>query len=481
MLADSGEKSFVTLPVFPKSSLDRSAADGIPAATVPTGAIRRAGNPISCRRTGRIRPTGLGSPDGSHGRPRREWGKRSMRKRYFLGTMLVTAALIAAPVPAQAQGLSDYYVPSTPSVNAPIPTGNPRSSGVFVAAEFVFLSQSRTLENQVIAVRGFFDAGGLITGTPGTFVGSGTTALQTNDMGRSSYAPGYRVTVGWKTEDNMSFYLSFMQTVDTKYNAGASITPPGFRGPFNLADSFISSPVFNFNPNYAGPLSDTNFDDPDPTTGTNLGNTYGIWNAADEMTIEYQTRFTAGDIGVRMPMFQTEFSRIYSIGGLRYSWFFERFAWRTADRDINGVATDSDSAVYKNTLSQRMYGPFIGCGHEVYLGKALAVSMDVTASALLSVIKERVQYKLGDPLFPTTNKKSRNTFNVVPNMNADVNAWWYPLEGVQIRAGYSAMMFLNTNSMETPVTFDFGAMNANYGTQVFRLVHGFNVGVGLFF
>src|SRR6186713_1659396 len=107
--------------------------------------------------------------------------------------------------------------------------------------------------------------------------------------------------------------------------------------------------------------------------------------------------------------------------------------------------------------------------------------MDVTASALLSVIKERIQYKLGDPLFPTTNKKSRNTFAVVPNMNADVNAWWYPLEGVQIRAGYSAMMFLNTNSMETPVTFDFGAMNANYGTQCFRLVHGFNVGVGLFF
>jgi len=149
-----------------------------------------------------------------------------MRKRYFLGTMLVTAALLAAPVPAQAQGLSDYYVPSTPSVNAPIPTGNPRSSGVFVAAEFVFLSQSRTIENQVIATRGFFDAGGLITGTPGTYVGSGATALQTDDLGRSTYAPGYRVTVGWKTEDNMSFYLSFMQTADMKYNAGASITPP---------------------------------------------------------------------------------------------------------------------------------------------------------------------------------------------------------------------------------------------------------------
>jgi hypothetical protein len=401
-----------------------------------------------------------------------------MRKRFFIGTMLVTAALIAAPEPVQAQGLSDYYVPSTPSVNAPIPTGNPRSSGVFVAAEFVFLSQNRTIENQVIAARGFYDAGGLITGTPGTFVGSGTTALQTNDLGRSSFAPGYRVTVGWKTEDNLSFYLTFMQTADTKNNAGASIVPQGFQGPFNLADSFISSPVFNFNPNYAGPLNDTFFDD--PTTG-NLGNTYGIWNAADEMTIEYQQRFTTGDLGVRVPMFQTEYSRVYSTGGIRYSWFFERFAWRTADRDIDGIATDSDSAVFKNTLSQRMYGPYIGCGHEVYLGKAMAFSMDVSASALINVIKERVQYKLGDPLFPTTNKRSRNTFDIVPNMNADLNAWWYPLEGVQIRAGYSAMMFLNTTSMENPVVFNFGNMDANYGTQVFRLVHGFNIGVGLFF
>ena len=402
-----------------------------------------------------------------------------MRHRIGLGTLLASATLLAATVPvcAQGGGLSDYYVPSTPSINAPLPTGNPRSSGVFVATEAVFLIQSRTLRNQVIATRGFYDAGGLITGTPGTFVGSGATALQTDDLGSSSMSPGWRITAGWKTEDNMSFYFSFLQTADVKYNAGASITPQFFRGPRSLADTFISSPVFNFNPDYSGPLSDTQFD----VDSGNLGNTYGIWNAADEMTIEYTQRYTTGDMGARVPMFQTEYSRVYGTGGLRYAWFYERFNWRTVDRDVTGVATDSDSALYSNLLSQRMYGPFLGCGHEIYLGKAFALSVDLSASGLLSVIKERVKYKLGDPIFPTSNKRSRSTFDLVPNINVDANATWYPLEGVQVRVGYMANMYFNTRSLKDPVAFNFGALNAENGTQAFRLVHGFNVGFGLFF
>ena len=373
--------------------------------------------------------------------------------------------------------MSDYYVPSTPSINAPLPTGNPRGGGLFASQEFIYLQQTRTLQNQVIATRGFYDAGGLITGTPGQFVGSGTVALQTDDLGRSSYAPGYRVTVGWKTEDNTSFYLSFLQTANAKYNAGASITPQFFRGPRNLADTFISSPVFNFPPSYAGPLLDTQFD---VTTGQ-TGNTYGIWNAADEMTIEYIQRYTTGDIGAKIPMFQTEYSRVYGTAGLRYAWFYERFVWRTVDRDINGVATDSDSALYRNTISQRNYGPFVGCGHEIYMGKAFAFSADVSASALAGIVKELVKYKLGDPIFPTSNKRSRSAFDIVPNLNAEVNATWYPLEGVEMRVGYMANMYFNTVSMKQPVAFNFGALDAQYGTQVFRLVHGFNVGVGFFF
>jgi hypothetical protein len=35
--------------------------------------------------------------------------------------------------------------------------------------------------------------------------------------------------------------------------------------------------------------------------------------------------------------------------------------------------------------------------------------------------------------------------------------------------------------MQDPVGFDAGSPNAKYGIQSFRLVHGFNVGIGFFF
>ncbi|MFO0938438.1 MAG: hypothetical protein U0798_18195 [Gemmataceae bacterium] len=402
-----------------------------------------------------------------------------MRLRFGLGTILASATMLACAVPVSAQsgGLSDYYVPSTPSINAPLPTSNPRESGVFIAGELVYLSQTRTMRNQIIATRGFFDSGGLITGTPGQFIGSNSVALQTDDLGRSTFAPGYRITAGWKTEDNVSFYVTFMQTGNASYNAGASITPQFFKGPANLADTFITAPVFNFPPDYAGPLNKLQFD----VTSGQPGNAYGIWNAASEMTIDYIQRYTTGDIGTRVPMLETEYSRVYGTGGIRYAWFYERFIWRTVSRDVNGLAGPSDSAEYKNTISQRSYGPFIGCGHEIYLGKTLAISGDVSVAGLFGVAKELVKYELGDPVFPTQNKRKRSTFEFVPNTNVEVNATWYPLEGVQLRAGVMANMFFNTVSMKDPVAFNIRNHHAQYGTQVFRLVYGFNVGAGFFF
>lgn len=407
-----------------------------------------------------------------------------MRHRLLGIPVLVAAVLGLGSTDVRGQGLSDSMVPATPSINAPIPTGNPgRSSGIYTAAEFFFLSQTRTLGNQVIARRGVYDASGLISGGVGNFIGSGTPALSTGDVERSSYAPGYRVTIGWKTEDNISIYASFLQTVDTKYHAGAGIVPRGFRSGALLEDSFLTADVFNFPSDYSGPLNDTQFDTTilDANGNPLNGNTYGIWNAADNMTITYLQRFTTADFGARVPMFQTEYSRVYGVAGVRYAWFFERFKWRTVDRDFNGVALPGDVADYNNTLSQRMYGVFGGCGHEVYLGNAFAVSADVTGAAMLNLVKERVKYALGDAINPTSNKRSRETFMFVPNINADVNLWWYPLEGVQLRFGYNTMMFFNTRNMGRPVGFDFGNIDPNYGDQAFRLVHGFNIGLGLFF
>src|SRR5262249_28392010 len=125
-------------------------------------------------------------------------------------------------------------------------------------------------------------------------------------------------------------------------------------------------------------------------------NTYGIWNGASTMEIKFSERFTAADIGARTPIFQTEMSRTYGLAGGRFAWFFERFTCRTQDLDINGVAAPQYAANYTNTLSQRLYGPFVGCGQEIYVGNAFSLSLDLTGAALLGIVKERAKYELGD-------------------------------------------------------------------------------------
>lgn len=398
-----------------------------------------------------------------------------MRHRSFACWLGVITGALVYPAAAPAQYGENYAVPNTPAVLAHLPTGNPGSSGFYWASEFVFLTQNRTIGDQTVATRGFVDAQGVLTGVPGTYIGSASVALSTTQFGQASYAPGYRFYLGWKNDDGTTVYVNFLQSFDIKRNAGASLIPPGFRGPANLADTFLTSPVFNFPTDYAGPLNDTAAD------ATVLGNTYGIWNAADEMTIEYTQRYTEGEIAMRTPVFQTEYSRAYAFGGARYAWFYEKFEWRTVDRDVNGVANPQDTAYYSNIVSQRMYGPVVGCGHEVYAGKALALSLDLSAAALIDFIKERQKYKLGDDVNPTANKHKRTDFRVVPNLNGALNVWWYPLEGVQLRAGYMAMMYFNTRSMQEPITFNFGALDPAYKTEALRCVHGLNIGIGLFF
>ncbi len=329
-----------------------------------------------------------------------------MRHRLICGWLGVVAGALVFPAAAPAQYGDNSSVPSQssgianrlPSVINPLPTGNPGSSGFWAASEFVFLTQSRAIGDQIVAYRGFIDAQGLITGTPGTYVGSGAVALSTSALGQASYAPGYRFYVGWKNEDGTSIYASFMQSLDTRRTAGATLVPPGFRGPPSLADTFLVSPVYNFPTDYAGPLVESNADLVTP------GNMYGIWNGATEMTIDYYQRYTEGEIVCRTPIFQTDYSRVYVTAGARYAWFYDKFVWRTVDRDINGVANPEDTAIYENYLSQRMYGPVFGCGHELYAGKALALSLDLSAAGLIDIDKELQKYKLGDTVNPTSNK-----------------------------------------------------------------------------
>lgn len=408
-----------------------------------------------------------------------------MLPRFSAGALLT--AVVAAFSPSQLFGQEfagggGPAIPGRPEFTAPIPTGNPGGSGFYGYSEFLLYQQTFALGKQVVATRGIVDSSGLLTGAPGTFIGSNEVALTTGQFGKTSLQPGWRTGIGYKFDNGVSVYAQFAQTIDQTYSASATLATQRSRNQADLANSYLYSPVFNFPPDYAGPLVKTGFDLFAPAAGgaPNVGgNFYGIWNGAAVMDIQYQQRFTDGQVGARVPLLQTDWSRVYGIGGGKYAWFYEKFWWRTVATDVVGRAFPSDTATYTNALSQRMYGPFAGCGHEVYIGSRLAVSADVTGALLVSIVKERAYYELGDKT--TKNKRALNEFDVVPNGNVDLNLMWYPLEGVQFRIGYTFQGYFNTRAMTEPVSFNFGALAPEYGNQAFRYVQGLNIGLGLFF
>ena len=381
------------------------------------------------------------------------------------------------PITARGQSAANtgFDVPINSAPAIPSPTGNPGDAGFYGSMEFVYLTQTRAMGDQTVAYRGIVDSTGFITGVPGTSLGSGQVALSTDMLGRTTYQPGFRTEIGYKFEDGTQLYANYLQLFDAHYSAGATLATPYARSRQDLTDTFLVAGVYNFSPKFAGPGQKTTFDN----DAQGASNTYGIWNAASTMDIKFTQRFTTADIGGKMPLFQTDYSRVYGKAGGRFAWFFERFQWITRSYDTDGLSNPQDAAFYTNTLSQRLYGPFVGCGHEIFLANQFSLSVDLDGAMLLGVIKERTKYELGDR--STRAKRSANEWSLVPNANAAVNLWWYPIEGVQVRLGYQAMTYFNTRNMEEPIGFDMGAMDPRYDTQYFRLLHGFTFGVGLFF
>ncbi len=404
-----------------------------------------------------------------------------------IGAVLVATALLG-PDPAVAQNIigtpaltdgSDggFAPPLNTDPIHRLPTGRAGSAGFYTAAEFVMLQQTRDFGSQTIAVRGFADSSGFLTGAPGFFFGSGTEALNTRDLSRQSYQPGFNVEIGYRFDNGMRLFLNYMQLVDAHYSIGASLAPPLFLGPGGLVDTYLFAPVYNFHPYFAGP----------PVKVPNIPDyyIYGIWNGARQMDIRIAQRYQEMNAGYRIPVLESDYSRTYTMAGGRFAWIFERFQWWTHSFAFvppgsdDPVSAPQYSARYTNTLSQRMYGPFVGLGHEIFVLNQFSLSLDTTAALLFEVAKMRAKYILADQSIQS--KFGRDDFRVVPNLNAAFNFWWYPTEGVQIRAGYQVLMFFNTLHMDQPVGFNYGNIDPSYKTKEFRILHGFNVGIGFFF
>ena len=411
-----------------------------------------------------------------------------MRYRLTGGWTAATLAVVAAlagPALGQGPGVGTYAYPGLPSdtrIPNPLPTGDPSGHGFYTYGEFLMLTQTWTLGDQAVAVRGLVDSRGLVTGVPGTRIGSGMIALSTDMFPRRTWMPGFTVGAGYKFDEGTSIYASYTHLLERDYHTGATLVPPFFRSSPDLSDTFLTSGVYNFPPQYAGPLVKTTADDvngngtADPGEG---GNFYGIWNGSSVQDIQFNQWYNAAEIGARTPLFQTEYSRIYGSAGGRYNNFMERFLWRTVSYDISGQAGPRDAAIYNNTLSQRMYGIFVGCGHEAYLGGGFSTAVDVSAAGLLNVVKERAKYKLQS--LEIQNKLARDELTFVPSFTGNFNLLWHPIEGVQLRVGYSAYTFFNTLDMHQPIGFNYSAIDPAYDIRAFRIIHGVNVGVGLFF
>ena len=419
-----------------------------------------------------------------------------MRNRWIITGVLVAAGLLTGFRPAVAQptawdvsGNDEFTVP------APIGTYQHDGSGWYLGTEFMILNQARVVGDQLIAIRGLllttgtpsFPGGGSpltpgITGfPPGTFLGSREEALRSGQLGRTSWDPGYRMTFGYRMENGWNFSLSWLHTFGVKYSGGAGIQGPNFESPGGLAqNTFLFAPVYNFDHNFVG-------QNPFPNPPFFVNPTSGIWNGASAMTILFTQRFDEWNAAGRFPVFETENSRSYAIAGGRFAWLWERFGWRTVKvGSINDGSsfqfqeTPDSAAMYSNVISQRMYGPMIGTGHEVNLysgtGGAFGAQFEATGALLVDIAKFRAKYEREDKV--TQAKRAKSDVAIVPNVDLTFNLTWQPVDGLTFKAGYNLFSFFNTYYMKDPVAFNVGALDPPYSSQFYRSIRGFNFGMG---
>ena len=272
----------------------------------------------------------------------------------------------------------------------------------------------------------------------------------------------------------MAVEFDWMHLLKARYFAVASVIPPNFNPGPQLADTFLTAFVYNFPNDYAGPANKVAVGNPMAV--------YGIWNGATVMSIEFDQRVDDYEIDSRIPVYEGDLFRCYGSFG---AFLLDLGTLLLADRQSGCVIGDSvptDVGLYTNIVSNRMYGPHIGTGSECYLGCGVSVSLDLDAAMMLDVVKERATYETGQKFFdpPPVAKRNITDYTFVPELKAEVNLWWYPIEGVQLRFGYDVMAFFDTIAAQDPVSFNYGGLDPPYA-RTFRFFDGLQMGIALIF
>jgi hypothetical protein len=274
---------------------------------------------------------------------------------------------------------------------------------------------------QPLAFRGIQDMDNTIHGaiglppTPTNFIGSHALALDVNSVsGPNSYTPGFDFVIGYRWANGVAAEVKWLHLIETKNSATAGLLPPTPAGPL-LQETFLTSPVFNFPPAYAGPGNQTG-------QGSGVA-VLGIWDASSLQTETFVQRFDQIEINFRIPIQDSECWRTYGLIGPREQILFERYTWRVVNQRADGSVAPNDTATYTNTTANDMYGVKAGVGNEWFLGDSPAggfsLSVDLTASLMLDLVKGRPKYELGDR--STATGHARNWLNFVPEGDANIN------------------------------------------------------------
>jgi hypothetical protein len=378
--------------------------------------------------------------------------------------------------PTLIRGQAADMGPPDPEIPLPLGKRHMEDGGLYLAAEFLFMEMTNPLHDEQIAVRGVLDVTGDITGRQGTFIGSRQAALRANDVGPGTYMPGFRVTGGWLFGDGIAVEVNWVHLFEAKYAATAGVEPAFGQTGLLLENTFLTSFVFNFPPDFAGPAQKVNIGPP--------GATFGIWDASSEQSIEFIQRFEQVELRARFPFMADDCQRTYWILGPRVIWLWERFKWRTVAFDVNtGQAGQDDVAIYSNIVSQRFYGVHLGCGYEWYKGTtpigAFALGLELEAALFADIVKERAKYERGD--FAIAAQRARTDYLISPELQGKLNLWWYPTAAIQMRIGYDLMTFFNTMSAPDPVSFNYGALDPPWVKGTFRMLEGISAGIAFSF
>jgi hypothetical protein len=307
---------------------------------------------------------------------------------------------------------------------------------------------------------------------PGGFIGSGAPALSSGDVaGPQSWAPGWDFAIGWRFAEGWTLQFDWVHVFNVRYVGGATLIPQGMQAGQLLENSFLYSPVYNFPNTFAGPAEKIGLGNPLAA--------YGIWNGASEMDLRFDQRLSEYDIGGRVPIVEEDWYRCYGLAGVRHVDMWENFKWRTVSYDFQGLADASDAAVYNNIVSNQLYGGYCGCGSECYLGHGFSISFETKAAALIDFVHAEARWQRQD--LATGDKRSERLFSPVPELDAKIALWWYPIEGVECHLGYQMQNFFNTIASPQPVSFDYDAVDPPWVHKPWRLVDGVEVGVGFIF